>query len=1425
MNPQQFSNMAGMGNGMPGNMQQMNPAMINSGMAGMAGNMRQQPGMQMQGGMQMNSNNAQIQRLIYQALSQQGAYTTGWQAAVTVPERGAQIRLIVDSLRLVRPPVDPPRATEVAIQFERKAFIQSTSKEQYLQECNSKLARIRDQRAQQMNATNMAGMQDGMQMQNQNMMQQMAQNMNQGMNMGMNPQQMQNPAFNQRAPNMAPNQVQMMQNQGNPQGNPIQKQPDGLTSEDNVLINQRAAELAKGTPKDKMRQIVDQMNPQLRASLEERNVDPIIYYFRMMATREFRKTKDQGGQTQMMPQMPQNRTMQQGQPMLNDMGRFQTQQNEAIRMQQEGDMVVPASNNQGVGPDQLRLQQQMMARTQGMNQQNPQAMAERQRQMAMQAAKMQQVNALRQQGQQPDGVMQPSQTPQQANASLNMQNRPVGPNGQEPSPQNNSRPPSRVPQQQQQSMQVPGQISAQDLQKREDFLARFPVPLQNILRQKPANTWGQIVQQYQASLKRNASQQAAMAQGQQNQANAQFLQGPTPMQQSLSNGGMAQTDGQPSMQNMAQMNQQMMQRRAMQQQAQMNQAQQQQQQQQQQQNKPMPQQQQGVPLRPLQPVEMQYMDNQPVNTIILNNIRDNSRVPLPMLQNGINWFSLKQWASQNPSQPFSIQHVNKWQAQAFLALQKQKAAMAMAANANMAQGGPQQQQQPQQQVQQNPSMSQTGGQIPQITAADIAQARQTYPKLQSIPDEQVRTMLLSRQQQAMMQNSRQNAQTQAQQGQQQQPTQRQPAQKAPAQQPARPPSHPQAPQQQNVAANNAANKTPQPNAPQQGMKADQPMTQEQYDKLPPAQKQLWLRAQQRNALVKKIMAITNQMQVTLPPPTKVALDEAQRTKMIEKLTTENAKQMLGRLDSFLLAYYEMTKDDAELKTLIRYRALLYRQYDQASLANKTFVPTTNFTLTPEQVEEILNDLSAKFHQTAAQIPRPAAGQQLTPENLKQLEAQEQERKKSVGTKGKDVPPAPTSAQPPFSFAGERGQGAPKYAAPGLKQEDLKLPGNKRQKKNPPTPSTTAPTPAAPTPVATQQGKNTAPQAQSFNCGFNTCARHTKGFASQMELDQHVATTHSMEPVGDPLAFLDDSLRHALNLDENFKQIKKASAQPMVKTSSFAKAESRPGTPSAMARIPSTRSMYMASPAMPQEEEDPWQHSNISPAQIDEIFGDMEWEHVVPAADPGLQKRFVQQYMETDDWKRMFAKKPEKEAERPSPPTAKDASPERKVDPMDDFLVDVTGIDGLDITGFEELVATGHPGQPPSDENSPFEMVGVEDDTTAAEPESSTKPARDPRSVIFTEENDAEFLRENGINPLTPYSQLNEHQKGLYDIVAEPIRRDQRMADLMRDDTDWEEIKAINWEEEEAKIAEEGRLNRLGRGTPGVWNGDGFNPFV
>lgn len=214
--------------------------------------------MNMQGGMQqqMAMGNAQIHRQIIQNLQSQGPFS-GWQASVPIPERAAQIRQLVDSLRLVRPPVEPPKAAEVAIQFERKAFAQSASKEDYIRECNDKLARIRDQRAQQMNVNgNMAMQQGGMPMQNQAFMQQMGQNMNVNQGMAMSPaqQQMQQNMFNQQRQVMQ--QTPVMQGQVNAQGNAAPKQPEGLSQEDNQIINQRAAELAKSTPKDKMRCIL-----------------------------------------------------------------------------------------------------------------------------------------------------------------------------------------------------------------------------------------------------------------------------------------------------------------------------------------------------------------------------------------------------------------------------------------------------------------------------------------------------------------------------------------------------------------------------------------------------------------------------------------------------------------------------------------------------------------------------------------------------------------------------------------------------------------------------------------------------------------------------------------------------------------------------------------------------------------------------------------------------------------------------------------------------------------------------------------------------------------------------------------------------------------------------------------------------------------
>ena len=66
-----------------------------------------------------------------------------------------------------------------------------------------------------------------------------------------------------------------------------------LSNEDNHQINLRAGELAKKTSKAQICQIGERMDPQLRADLQARGVEPIIYYFRMMVTREFRKIQSE----------------------------------------------------------------------------------------------------------------------------------------------------------------------------------------------------------------------------------------------------------------------------------------------------------------------------------------------------------------------------------------------------------------------------------------------------------------------------------------------------------------------------------------------------------------------------------------------------------------------------------------------------------------------------------------------------------------------------------------------------------------------------------------------------------------------------------------------------------------------------------------------------------------------------------------------------------------------------------------------------------------------------------------------------------------------------------------------------------------------------------------------------------------------------
>ena len=83
-----------------------------------------------------------IQKHIFTALQSQGPFG-GWQANISVNQRATQVKLLVDNLVLIRPPVTLPRAVEVSLQFERKCFSQSSNMDAYRRECDEKLGKIR----------------------------------------------------------------------------------------------------------------------------------------------------------------------------------------------------------------------------------------------------------------------------------------------------------------------------------------------------------------------------------------------------------------------------------------------------------------------------------------------------------------------------------------------------------------------------------------------------------------------------------------------------------------------------------------------------------------------------------------------------------------------------------------------------------------------------------------------------------------------------------------------------------------------------------------------------------------------------------------------------------------------------------------------------------------------------------------------------------------------------------------------------------------------------------------------------------------------------------------------------------------------------------------------------------------------------------
>ncbi|KAI9812195.1 MAG: hypothetical protein M1827_004861 [Pycnora praestabilis] len=365
--------------------------------------------------------NIQVLQSIIQVLRQQNSLP-GWQSAVSEQERGMKIIQLVSSLRLIRPNMVIREAMEVAIKFERNEFEQGADKASYETKCRDKLNQITETRMKRaaqmqqpqnaqnpaMNIMQSAQMQGTVSNQGENQFQQgfphHLQQQMQASQIPMMPQPqaqmtmgMENHSLpaqvaqsNQFPPNMRPQQQQP----------PSQRVQEAFTAQEHEQINMMAASIADNTPPEDLARIrtnLANISQAQRDTLAKQGIEPLMYFFRSQAIRQFSARKQKMQQAQQFPQQQggpgmitqiggqaggarpnpanvvpgQQRSVSQapmggqGQPQgvtggpqnfdswMGSVGNFIDQQADALRSQEAGQLVVPVSNNQRMAQQQM----------------------------------------------------------------------------------------------------------------------------------------------------------------------------------------------------------------------------------------------------------------------------------------------------------------------------------------------------------------------------------------------------------------------------------------------------------------------------------------------------------------------------------------------------------------------------------------------------------------------------------------------------------------------------------------------------------------------------------------------------------------------------------------------------------------------------------------------------------------------------------------------------------------------------------------------------------------------------------------------------------------------------------------------------------------------------------------------------------------
>ncbi|KAF2450060.1 hypothetical protein P171DRAFT_351593 [Karstenula rhodostoma CBS 690.94] len=331
--------------------------------------------------MQPNQPNRQqtIQQVLLKHYRQaQEKAQPGWQQQITPEERGGLALQFFTSYRLLKPETHENDVLRQSLQFETAAFMQSQTKEQYNTTLRQKLFTMQSLRQQQLQGLNPGNNNPMNQMNQMNAAQMGMMGQANPQNPGQNtPQQVAqgfpNPQLRQQmqasAIPMSQSQSSMSAQGGN-MGNPPQasnnpqqglQQGQQTPQQQNIIIGrltQRLMDQARPEIREQFQNEVNNWPADKKQQLMNRGINPLLFRFRQQAENMLKNGKisrelllalqNQGQPNQMQQGQMQNQQMNAGQRQPGqqfDFNALANQQSEAMRVQDQGQQVVPASNN------------------------------------------------------------------------------------------------------------------------------------------------------------------------------------------------------------------------------------------------------------------------------------------------------------------------------------------------------------------------------------------------------------------------------------------------------------------------------------------------------------------------------------------------------------------------------------------------------------------------------------------------------------------------------------------------------------------------------------------------------------------------------------------------------------------------------------------------------------------------------------------------------------------------------------------------------------------------------------------------------------------------------------------------------------------------------------------------------------------------